>query len=307
MNRWVYGLVVFAVVGGGIAATLGDHETSVDLSAPLEVWGNVVRDVNQLGLQLTRVSDDEEMKFGDRLASAIGHEDSSDEWTRYVGAVGESLVPHVRRQGIQYTFVVIHSPAINAFAMPGGHVAVTTGLLDFAQSEAELAAVLGHEIAHVDMRHCIERYQYRMQLQKIGLENSPVNALLDINQWLMVSAYTKYQEIEADEQGVRLSIQAGYDPEGGPAIMARLAAARREPGPTRARTPVQEAGRAVSNVLGSYFASHPRSRERSHRLTMLVERNRRRLTGREWYVGRENLRLKTPRSRQDFQSERRRI
>ena len=307
MNRWVYMLIVTALLGGAIAASFGDPDGNVGLSSVLEIWSNATRDANQVGLRFTRVSDEEEMTIGGQLAGSMLHRTASDEWTPYVTAVGSSLLPYVHRPGIHYTFVVIDSPVVNAFAMPGGHVTVTTGLLQFLQSEAEMAAVLGHEVSHVDQRHCIERYQYEVQLRKLGLGHTPVTDLLQIGQSLIASGYTKDQEIEADEQGIRLAVEAGYDPDGGPAVMSRLAASTGKGEATRARTPVGEVGQAIGEAVGAYFQTHPPSSERSQRMATLVERNHARFGGRDWYVGRENLKRKIPRSQQEFPAERRRI
>jgi predicted Zn-dependent protease len=307
MNRWGYALILTAMLGGAIAASYGDRDGKVDLSAALAIWGSITRDANQVGLRLTRVSDDEEMKIGGELAWAVPHGTAADDWTPYVNAVGNGLLPYVHRPGIHYRFVVIDESGIIAFAMPGGQVTVSTGLLQFVQSEAELAWVLGHEISHVDLRHCIERYQYELQLRKLGLGRTPAIDVFEIGQSLIASAYTKEQEIEADEQGVRLAIQAGYDPEGGSTWMSRFAALSSDKSATRARTPVDEVSRAVSEALGSYWQSHPPSRERSERMAALVERNHRRLAARDWYVGRTNLERKIAKPQHEFPAERRRF
>src|SRR5438309_1550737 len=86
--------------------------------------------------------------FGQEMRLRLPSDDPT--WTPYVNAVGQSLVPNVRRTGIAYQFHAIDSPEVNAFAVPGGQVFVFTGMLRFLKSEAELAAILGHEISHVD-------------------------------------------------------------------------------------------------------------------------------------------------------------
>ena len=93
-------------------------------------------------------------------------------------------------------------------------------MLDFLKTEAELAAILGHEIAHVDLRHCIERYQYELSLKRIGL--SEVGGLIDVTRRLISVGYNKYQEVEADAYGTILSIETGYDPDATAAVFARL-------------------------------------------------------------------------------------
>src|SRR5437762_3344209 len=101
MNRWIYLLILTAAVAGGAAAALGDHDSHVDLSAALAVWGNVARDVDQAALRFTRVSTAEEMAIGDRLAGTTGASGGSDDGSAaYVNDVGQSLTPFVRRRDI---------------------------------------------------------------------------------------------------------------------------------------------------------------------------------------------------------------
>lgn len=299
-------LVLLMVLIGGAAVWLGEVEQGVDFSVVLETWADVLRDTDQFGLQLTRVSDREEMELGRRIAdSVLRRRREHPEWGRYVTAVGKALLPGVRRPGIRYEFHVVESSSINAFALPGGQIFILTGMLEFLESEAELAAILGHEIAHVDLRHCIERYQYRLALRKVGA--GEVGQLAEIARRLVTVGYTKYQEVEADAQGVRLSIQAGYQPEAGAAVFGRLRTRFERPTPRRPRTPAGELGRAMEEALGSYFKSHPASDDRARRLTSLVSANRQRLAGRPFYVGVENYRQRIARSQQEFPGEQRRL
>lgn len=267
-------IIIIALVAGAAAAAVGSGGTRVDLSAVREIWGSVVRDADHIGLRLTRVSDAEEMRIGDELARSLPDDDRSETWTPYVAAVGSNLTPYVRRKGIHYAFIAVNSEVVNAFALPGGHIAVTTGMLKMLRSDAELAAVLGHEIAHVDRRHCIERFQYQIELRTLGLERTPASALVAIRRALLILSYTQDQEIEADEQGLRLAIRAGYDPEAAVALMTRLAAADGEAEHDRARTPLGEVGQAVGDAVGTFGRTHPSSLERRRRLAALVERAR---------------------------------
>ena len=137
------------------------------------------------------------MRFGQEMRLRLPSDDPT--WTPYVDAVGQTLVPWVRRHGIAYQFHVIDSSEVNAFSVPGGQVFVFTGMLQFLQSEAELAAILGHEIAHMDQRHCIEKYQYELAARKVGLEG--IGHIADRARLPITIAYQKNQEIEADAQG----------------------------------------------------------------------------------------------------------
>ena len=299
-------LVLVTLVVGGLLVFIGEIDHGVSLSSVLEIWSDVLRDADQFGFRLTRVSDREEMRVGNELAGRVKgwwHEDPARE--RYVGVVGQALLAHIHRKGIPYEFHVLESRQVNAFALPGGQIFVMTGMLEFLRSEAELAAVLGHEISHVDLRHCIERFQYELALKKVGARE--LGALAEIARRLLTSGYNKYQELDADAHGVRLSLLAGYDPEAGAVVFNRLKERSREPPPPRAQTALGEITQAMEQAMESYFRSHPTSDERARQLDRLVATNRRRLVGETFYVGVENYRRQIPRTQQEFPDERRRF
>src|SRR5438309_10241930 len=98
---------------------------------------------------------------------------------------------------------------VNAFALPGGHVFVGGGLLRFMDTEDQLAAVLGHEVEHIDHYHCAERVQVEARLRGI-----PLSGLIDLPIKFFQQGYTKEQELEADREGTTLAVMAGYSAEG---------------------------------------------------------------------------------------------
>src|SRR5215467_12640477 len=107
-------MLALMAAGGGVA-WLGAIDESVSPSAVLELWGDVLRDGDQFGLSLTRLSDQEEMKLGKDLARGVlGQFSTVPAWEPYVTRVGQSLVPFLRRKGIQYEFHVLDSDQINA-------------------------------------------------------------------------------------------------------------------------------------------------------------------------------------------------
>jgi predicted Zn-dependent protease len=297
------GLIVILVLlaGGGALVTLGKMDQKTDLSAVLEMWGDALRDTDEVTLQATRVSTRKEVLFGQEMRLRLPPDDPT--WTPYVDAVGQTLVPHVRRTGISYHFHAIDSFEVNAFALPGGEVFIFTGMLRFLNSEAELAAILGHEISHVDLRHCIEKYQYELAARKVGLDG--IGQLADRARLPVTIAYRKNEEIEADAQGARLSVQAGYDPGVAPVLFSRMQAAFEGPPPDRAATPQGELLGTLARGLIDYFHSHPSSRDRMVRLDDLIVNNRGSLKGKTVYVGVSNYRQRIPRTQQDDPSERR--
>jgi predicted Zn-dependent protease len=296
----------FAILGvllaGVILAAIGKSDGKVGLASLRYLWSDTARDADQIGMRLTRLTDADEMDLGAEVAAPVLSEFHEDpDASVYVTDVARSLVPNVRRHGIQYHFHVIDAAGINAFAMPGGHVFVTSGMLAFVESEAELAAILGHEISHVDLRHCVERYQYQYRLKKAGA--GALGSMLEFAHRLMIAGFTQDQESDADSQGEQLAIEAGYDPDAAAALFERMKTHLGEPSPQSATTPVEEVGKAVGDVIGSYLRTHPPSGDRAVRLKLLVAEHSRDLKGRRFYVGKQNLALQIARPRQEFPTE----
>ena len=141
----------------------------------------------------------------------------------YVDGIGRSLASRSERSQLPWTFRILDSPVINAFALPGGFVYVTRGLLAYTNSEAELAGVLGHEIGHVTGRHSRGRSRVSTWLS-IGLLAGSLlsGAVCDIASTglpqqvsgLFLLKYSRDQERDADERGIGYATAGGYDPRG---------------------------------------------------------------------------------------------
>lgn len=141
----------------------------------------------------------------------------------YVNEVGQRLVKVADPRNVEYHFKVVDVPEVNAFALPGGYIYVTRGLLANANSEAELAGVLGHEIGHVVERHAAKQLTRAVGLQLItlGLMAASPGGREHMGEWAVVSSqlfnqillgYGREAEFQADEMGVRFGQKAGYDP-----------------------------------------------------------------------------------------------
>lgn len=135
----------------------------------------------------------------------------------YVDEIGQKMARHSDRQDVTYRFTVLDSPIVNAFALPGGYVYVTRGTLAIANNEAELAAVLGHEIGHVAGRHQAARYS-RGVLSSLGatvlsaaIGVPAASQAIGVGTNLYMSSYSRDQETQADLLGVRYLSRAGYD------------------------------------------------------------------------------------------------
>ncbi|MBI1261655.1 MAG: M48 family metalloprotease [Rhizobiales bacterium] len=138
---------------------------------------------------------------------------------RYVADVTDRVVKGYGPQGAgQYRVTVLDSPIVNAFALPGGYVYVTRGLLALANDEAELAGVIGHEVGHVLARHSAQRQTAALGTSLLGavlgavVGNNAVNQIVGMGGQGLLASYSRDQEYEADELGVRALAGAGYDP-----------------------------------------------------------------------------------------------
>ncbi len=135
----------------------------------------------------------------------------------YVTSIGQRIVPFTERGDVEYKFFLLDSDTVNAFALPGGFVYVTRGILGLANSEAELAGVIAHEIGHVTARHSAERYS-RGVVTALGtsvlgavLDNASAAKALNTGADLYTRSYSRGQESEADTLGIRYLSRAGYD------------------------------------------------------------------------------------------------
>lgn len=140
----------------------------------------------------------------------------------YVNSVGQRIAKQSHRPNLQYHFIVLDSADINAFALPGGYVYITRGIMAYLNSEAELAAVLGHEIGHVTARHGV-RQQSAAQAANIGLTVASIfvpelrtnvgQNVANIAGGALLSGYGRDHELEADRLGAVYLSRTDYDPQ----------------------------------------------------------------------------------------------
>jgi predicted Zn-dependent protease len=141
---------------------------------------------------------------------------------RYVNDIGQRLARVSHRPGLDYHFTVVDSPEINAFALPGGYVYITRGILAYLNSEAELAGVLGHEIGHVTARHSVQQLSAAtaagagatlLGIFVPALRNQAGDTLINALGNALLSGYGREHELEADKLGATYLARAGYDPQ----------------------------------------------------------------------------------------------
>jgi predicted Zn-dependent protease len=310
MNARIIVLAVIGVLSAGsaILLLLGDTDYEVGLDSAVEIWADVARDADFIGLRVTRVTAEREMEIGREIEQDVlrwFRVDADQALQDYVEQVGQALAPHAVRGGIEYRFHVIDADYVNAFAIPGGGVFITSGMLEFLETEAELAAILGHEISHIDLRHSIERLQYELFARRIV---GNLAGIIRMAHELVGVGYSEQQELEADRRGALISANAGYDILGAVDVLARLATMGiEEYGSREAERPTLVTGEvlgALWDALGDYFASHPATPQRGRELAGLVTRNTGDTLGRDLYVGRSNHADRVPRAQDDRADER---
>ena len=147
----------------------------------------------------------------------------------YVAGIGLELARGSERPHLPWHFAVVDVPAINAFALPGGYIYITRGILPFLHDEAQLAGVLGHEIGHVTARHAARQYS-RATGAQVGLilgsiflpGGADIAQLGSAGLGLLFLKNGRDAEAEADRVGVRYAARAGWDPAGVPQMLATL-------------------------------------------------------------------------------------
>ena len=185
-----------------------------------------------------------------------------DEVQEYVHRLGTELAAKSERPHLPWTFRVLDDPTVNAFALPGGYIYVTRGIMTHLNSEAELVSVLGHEIGHVTARHGVNQMS-KQQLLGIGLgvgsilspELAAVSDLASAGLGLLFLKYSRDDEKQADELGLRYSIRGGWDPREGPDVFTVLQRVSEGSG---------------SGRIPAYLSTHPDPGLRRDRLRDLV-------------------------------------
>ena len=182
---------------------------------------------------------------------------------RYVESVGMRLARASQRPNLPWHFAIIDEPAINAFALPGGYIYVTRGILPFLDNESELAGVLGHEIGHVTARHSAQQYT-KATTAGVGVtllsifmpEARPFQNLTETALGVMFLKYGRDDELEADRLGVDYTASTGWNPAGVGGMLNTLARLDDANGTTRG--------------VPNWLSTHPAPADRVERVQAYV-------------------------------------
>ncbi len=182
--------------------------------------------------EITLMSEAQEVALGKESDAQVRQEmglyDDPD-LQRYVSGIGLRLARLSERPNLPWQFAVVDQAAVNAFALPGGFIYVTRGILPYLDSEAELAGVLGHEIGHVTARHAAQQYTRQIGgtagLIALGVFVPATQPFSQASQQAMGLLFLKYgrdDELQADSLGVRYAGLGNWDPEAVPAMLTTL-------------------------------------------------------------------------------------
>jgi len=189
---------------------------------------------------------------------------------RYVARVGNLLASHSELPNLQFNFTILNDDMVNAFALPGGYIYITRGLLALAENEAEVAGVLAHEIGHVTARHTAQRYSQAMATN-LGLAvlgavvgNQAVSQAAGFGAHAWLQSYSRGHEMEADQLAVRYMTRAGYDPQGMETFFKKLEQHKRLQSLMAGKNGKEEF---------SLMSTHPRTSDRIRQAIELAREN----------------------------------
>jgi len=204
--------------------------------------------VTSLPLPAGAVSTATEIQIGRQASAQVDRENqiiSDPILNNWVNSIGANLAQYRARPDITYTFKILDTNDINAFSLPGGFVYLNYGLLNFVNSDDELAGVMGHEMGHVERRHQItlnaKAQIINVILGILAMASPFVWRFGNLIDSLSVYKLSRVDELQADQYGLLLMTRAGYDPDGMVSFMQRLGSKSSD----------------SSDLLNKYFETHP--------------------------------------------------
>jgi predicted Zn-dependent protease len=222
---------------------------------------------------LILISTGEEVEIGKQVAADVESKErvlNDPTVQSYVNKIGQKVVGVCDRKDLNYTFKVLDNDEINAFACPGGFIYIYKGLMKTMDNEAQLAGVLGHEVAHVVARHSVKKLQqiYGVSLLiqvALGDQSDAVQQLVGAAAGVILLGYGRDNEFEADEYGTLYEGKAGHNPDGMAQLLGKFKALQQNP----------------PNTLEKLLSTHPPTSERISRVKTYI--------GEEFGEGAKNL------------------
>jgi len=251
------------------SATAGLLDQLQKFGNPDSKEGKILSGATQVFSSAKEMDYKTERAIGESLAleglQRFGKPVNNENLQQYVNLVGNALAANSKRPTIPYQFAVLDSPVQNAFATPGGVIFVSKALLSLMENEAELAAVLAHEIGHVAGKHAISSIRRTQFLQGVGTitaanlkgdKGKQFESMIgDLQSVLFDKGLDKNMEFEADSAAMETAYRTGYDPRGMISVLKKM-----------------QRIEASSVKKGSWFSTHPPLDERIKRLQAQLEK-----------------------------------
>lgn len=254
---------------GGTGDSSGDQPTD-PISAVLDLARKAVKTGETIVQEAIGLDVDEENELGAAVHKHIleTHKvvDSSETQAR-IQKLANPLLAKRTRTGINYTFTIVEDDSINAFALPGGYVYVHTGLLKFVINDAELQSVLGHEIGHVDLKHCVNSYTLGIRAAQAtsGAGEMPVSELYNFYEL----QFREDDEFEADKYGYINMRKLGHSKEAALSFDRRMIDYYKSHGIETGQQDAENIPERIGQEFDNHFRTHPPSEERLKRLEAL--------------------------------------
>jgi predicted Zn-dependent protease len=216
--------------------------------------------------QISLMSEAQEIQLGQQADQQVRQEMglyNDPALQEYIRTVGLKLARVSERPDLPWHFAVVDVPAVNAFALPGGYIYITRGILPFLDSEAQLAGVLGHEVGHVTARHAAQQYTSQtgaglgLALLSIFVpQTRPFEPLAEQAAGLLFLKYGRDDELQADQLGVRYASRGGWNPEG---VQEMLTTLQR-----------LDAASGSSKGVPNWLSTHPAAEDRVQKIDAAV-------------------------------------
>lgn len=291
-------LISLLSIGAGLLFFLYQKQIKTPLRSTLaptfQVLGKSVKAIDRALGKAMPIDEIDEQKYGAAIAYRYHYKTNSNPIEQtYLNQLLQTITPYAKKK-FPYQVHIMSSNVPNAFALPGGIIMVTTGLLTIMDSETELVSVLAHEMGHIERNHCLDAIKYELTMKKIKAPS--LGELVDIaNSLLLRHSFSKTQENDADEYAYALLQQTQYDPIGVGQAFERLHAFQHQ------HSYQKEAKEA--NVFRDYFMSHPPLSLRKEKFLERAKAWWKVNTTQKRYIGKKNLQQRIPFSQQAFAEE----
>ena len=288
-----------------IPSSATDVETAADYHYKKLQVPVLFTDLMQLGgysmqkqlTEATTISIEKENEIGDKIEDALlkgaykGKVNNDKTTAEYLDQLGKFLAKKVIRKGIKYKFYLLDDDHFNALSYPGGKIFIFTGLLKNLSNEAELAAILAHEIKHVDLRHTMALYQIAMKIQ--GVDNDPSQFIIFLES-LAQHPYSGRIEADADRRGLELSYSCGYSPFQIVEFWRKLAGKNKKQKSEKPKNSFEAIINQAEKELSNILSSHPGGKTRyillqNHTIKLLQK-----YPAERFYIGKWNFDHKIP-------------